>query len=610
MPENSRSLRETGDIKQRESFFLSADTAWKAGFILLLVAAGWLYLRRAMETYLSAPIPAGDAMEEFLQAERFFLGNPPGENIWLNRWPALSLVLCLFWHLTGKTALVHYLLGGAALLATAAAAGILAWKRCGRPFAMACLVLLTFQPVIIQNSARGLTEPLFSLLLVLLLVCGRLLPKRPLLYLLPTAVIAALLVLCKEEGRLLSGYFLIIFSIYYIKTRQVSVKLLIAMFCCAAAALSALYGYAHYVESHSLIPPAYRIGGYLFYKEFLVGKTAFDDINRFFTMMTPLEWLKLHPPGEWAAIFFRGVSNAYGTFNSMLFPGAALLVIAGLIRSAFERKLDFFFILPIAAFYLAPFAFHIDNRYLLPFYCLSLVPALQGLKQIAASLSFIRNPDFRNRLAGAVPAAFCILALFFGHLIRGEETVVKAEADHLPDQTALQTALYPMLLEGRFEEAGDSLKVGLSRNPDWAFFHLARGVTLYAAGEKSPAFEHLDRSIRLNPYQMEAYHVAYYLLLREGRRAKALNYLERSLKYRPEAPLTNKLLLQAYNAEGRSDTLDRLKGKTIFNYYLRHPVLRTKAQLSSYTWYKLLSQHLPLEGEIVPGPAGPQTFRK
>jgi hypothetical protein len=596
MSENFSSIRETGKKEMGRSPFSSTDLPWKVVFILLLAAACWLYVRRALEVYAGAPVPAGDAMEEYLQARHFFQETPGDSNIWLNRWPSLSLLLSMIWHLTGPTALVQYLLSGTALVIAAGVTGILAWKRYGPYFATTCIVLLLFQPVMIYNSARGITEPLFALLLVLLLACGYLLPKRPLLYLLPLAVIASLFVLCKEEGRYLSTYFLIIFSIYYIKTRQFSLKLLLVLFCCTAVTAFSLYCYRHYIETRNLIPIPYRIGRYFFFKEFLDGKASFNDVNCIYMLMTPFSWLKLHPPDELLSIFFKGLYNAYRTMDSMLFPGASLLVITGLVRFAFDKKLDFFFILPIAGFYIFPFALHIDNRYLLPFYCLSLPPVLQGLKQIAASPTFIRNPNFRNRLAGAVPIAFCLLALFYGHLFNQGKPPVQPKSVAYTDYIALQERIIKLLYNGKFNEASTSIEAGLAQNREFAFFYLAQGFIHATEGNKQKAYKDLETSLSLNPYQAEAYYAAYHLLWADGQQQQALSYLERSLEYRPEFPLFRKLLDNIYRSTDRTDKLELLDRKGLFNYYHQHPELRRKAISPVMLWNQLLQKHVPING--------------
>jgi len=600
MPE--KSLRTNRVLKKggTELHCASDSPAWKAGFVLLLVVAGWIYATRAIEVFTETPVPSGDALEYFRLAGSFYQGSPPGENIFLSRYPALPMLLCMIWQLTGITTLVQYLLGGTALLTAVGLIGILAWKRSGPALALISLALLLFQPVMIENSALGLTEPLYVLLIVLMLISGRLLAERPYLYLLPAAIVSSLTVLCRQEGGYFAAFVLIVFSVHYLRTRRFSAHLFIALLICTLSALLVLNAYWNYLDRHQLVPMSYRLGSWAFYLDFLSGKAAFNDSNRIYTLMTFFDWLKLHPLSECFRIFLISLWNTGKTFDSMLFPGASLLTAAGLVRSFFGKwRLEAIISLSLLAFYIPAFYFSFSARHLLPFLCLGVPAAMDGLARLAGEIPAVRSSVRRRFFSALLPAAFCMAALFRGYL---SESEISAQSEKLryPDQSEAELRITTHLYNGRFAEAGDSVAAGLSRNREYAFFHLARGFLLYMQADKGAAFDELETSISLNPYQTEAYYVAYHLHWREGRREQALGCLERSLEYRPEFPLSRKILESLYRSSGRSAKPELWERKGPFNYYLQHPKLRRMALVSVMWWNQLLQKHAPLSGA---GPA-------
>jgi tetratricopeptide (TPR) repeat protein len=567
---------------------------WRLAFFLLLTGAGLLGVLAALDSYKSVPMPVGDAREYFDQARSLSTGNLPEGNIWLSRWPAMSMLLSMIWRLTGVTSLVQYLLGSAALLATALIIFILAMKRSGLSVAVASLIILLFQPAILQTASLGLSEPLFTLLALLLLVSGYLLEDRPYFYLLPAVIILSLFVLCKEESRYLAVIALILFSVRYYRAGRFSIGILIALSACVLTALCSLYFYSHYLEQNNLVPMKYRIGAYYFFKEFLQGKEPYNSVNRCFNMMTFFDWLRLHSPEELFRLLLHGLSNARLAFDSLLFPGASFIFILGLLFSAFSNwTLEFLFLLPLAGFYPAAFAYSSEPRFLFPFCCLGLPAALDGWRIITRYVLNRLKPGFHMHLDGTVPLVFCFITLFYGYMPVKVATATGSEEKLFPDQSIAQVYIGVLLEQERFAEADDSLAAGLARNPNWSLFHLERGITSYAAGRKKEAFEHLDKSISLTPYTVETYYVAYYLLARDGQNEKAVTYLERSIKYRPEFPMIRDLLEHIYKDSGKVETIENLNRKGPFNYYLQHPLLYRAIRNQFAQWINFLQNHFP-----------------
>ncbi|HUU26731.1 MAG TPA: hypothetical protein VM123_02875 [archaeon] len=570
---------------------------WRAAFFLILAVGFWVYVRRGLAGYEAAPIPKADALEYFWIAKCHFEGQSPAENPFLDRWPGLPLVVAMFWHLTGVTSAVQYLIGAVSMVLAVMMAGIIAWKREGPILALTSMALLLFLPTCLENANHGLTDSFFAMLAVQFLAVGYLLPQKPLLYAIPAAITAALLVLSREGGHFFVPYALALFMIFYYKRRQFSLRLAAVLGLCALTALGAFWAQMNYIHKYNLIPMGLRYGIAGFYYEFLQNRVVFYDDHRVYALMSYWDWLNLHPVGDWPGIFLHSFSNLLKIFDSTLFPGASILVAAGIIRAAIGKwTLEALYCLPLIFIYIPYYYLSIETRYLTHFCCIGLPMAISGIVLIANSLSPKSKILSRKRLAAILPPAFCLIALGSAYFIKEPPNVKVLRNLRFPDQKELQTCICSLLMKGRFDEAADSIKAGLSRNPELATFHLANGYVSYIHNHRIEAFENIERSISLNPYQTEAYYVAFHLSWREGQLEKATGYLERSLKYRPEFPITRQLLRDIYQSTGRVDSLKILERKGPFNYYLQHPKLRIDGQKNFLYWCVLLQLYTPAKG--------------
>jgi tetratricopeptide (TPR) repeat protein len=76
------------------------------------------------------------------------------------------------------------------------------------------------------------------------------------------------------------------------------------------------------------------------------------------------------------------------------------------------------------------------------------------------------------------------------------------------------------------------------------------GISLYVAGHTEEGFEHLRRSIRLNPMWVENHAVLGKFLLDQGRPDEAINELNKAIELKPRFPGAQETLASAYEALG------------------------------------------------------------
>jgi len=566
-------------------------------FVFILAAGSWIYVHKSLAAYSSAPLPIGDAREYHDMAGLFYEGRPP-MNPWLCRWPGWPLIISTIWMVTGETAAVQYLISAIAMVAAVMLASLLAWKRGGPILGLSSLALLLFLPASMSNT-QGLSDPLFALLLLLLLLIGYRLPEKPLLYALPAAFIVCFFIITRETGRHLALFLLILFSFYYFRNRLFSLKLVIALLICVCTGIVTLLIYYNYRARYNLIPMDLRYGITAFYFEFLQHHEAFYDDNRIYALMSFFDWLKLHPRSNWLKIFFTGFWNLQKVFDSILFTGAFLLVTIGLIRAAFDKwLLEILLCVFLTGLSIPYFIFGNETRFLIYSCLIGLPAAMAGFSLVASSLFPKSQLNFRKNIAVIIPPAFCILALLSAHYITAPPDIITYKSSRYPDQSDSVRNIKDLLASGKLEEAQDSIKSGLSKNPELAFYHFCRGFILYLQNNEKEAFAELDSSISLNPYQTAPYLMAFHFMWREGRREQALLYLERSMEYRPENPFIRKILKTIDQGIGRPDKKELFDKKGPFEYYVQNPILNKLIFKNCEWWLNLLYKFAPLNDKI------------
>ncbi|OGG06600.1 MAG: hypothetical protein A3F83_15170 [Candidatus Glassbacteria bacterium RIFCSPLOWO2_12_FULL_58_11] len=581
-------------ISKRINTSLSSN---KIGWILVvsvMLTASLLYYMDARTQYSLHSEPTGDALEYYLMARHFFDRQFVLNNVFLDRLPALPLLLSVIWKFSGVTALAQYLLGGVCFLAIGLITCLVLKRYCNWPIALVSMVIVLFHPAIIQNASRGMTEPLYIFLLFSIILIGFTLPQRPFLLAVPAAVLAAALVMIRQEGLLTASVCLIAFAFYYFKENKLNLKVIAVLLIVALVCIFSEIGFAWYVNENNLVPISYRVGSYYFYKELLEGKVSYGGESRYYALITFFSWLKMHSVGSMSRIVLGSLSKMNAALSYLFFPGGFIIMVCFVLMGLFSSVfIPAFISIPLLAFFVFSFKYNSDIRFLIPFFCLTIPVAMFQLYQIGEK----KLKGFRILLHApmALPLLFGLSLLTNSLRFPETSTGNSVNDSRIADQSnfAIQHKALSLLLEGQFSEAQQAVEKGLTLYPEWAYFHLIKGITSYHSGDLNEALTSVTRATEINPYLAEGYYIKSYILGREQQYEAALQALEAVLEWRPEYPPIRKLLEYNYSRMQRKDKLEQLNKAHLFNYYVTNPVLLSRAMDTFKYWNLVLNRYFP-----------------
>ena len=461
--------------------------------------------------------------------------------------------------------------------------------------ALISLFLLLFNPLIIKYSTIGLTETFFVLLILSMYVLWLQADNRRWLLLPVLILVSVLLVLSKEEGVYVFAWMMALFIVRDLRNRCLNVKSVLLLLVMVIAAGSALYLYAHYKEINNILPIKYRIGKFFFYREFLSGKITDYDGAQYFPLMRPIDWLKLHSPGEIFQLLVHSLKALYLALDAYFFPGSTILLVAGIIAAvSYGYIFEALIVLPLVSFYTFQFHLQTELRYPVSFVMLAVPLALVGIETLA-----VNKLKWKRKSAGLIIAVPVILTALFWNMESYHDPVrIFGQEKEKPEKN-FEDSLFLGLESGNWEFVSRVSHEGCSRYPEWIYFNLGSALADYKNGQEQKAYRTLDNLIISVPWIVEIQYIKYYLLQLDNRSAEAAQALAAALEIRPEfgpmQDLAGKLKIEDYLPESYKLPAE---SSSPFTIYLKYSFLKRRAMQSFLWWCRMLERQLPSGGDF------------
>ena len=573
---------------------LISNNSFQLTIAAILIALGsFVIVSKTSGYHETHPVPSGDAQEYFWQSEVIY-NFAPSDNQMLDRWPGFPLVVAGIWKITGKSVLVQYLASATCHILSCVLIFIFLYKN-GKPVAaQLSLFLLLFNPLIIKYSIVGLTESLYVLLILVLYVFLFRSDYRWLTLLL-LGISSVLLVLSKEEGKYVLAWATVLVLIKKFRSRKLNLKIVLSLITMVVAAGAVLFLFILYEEKQGILPISNRIGKFYFYREFLSDKMMDYNLSLSFSMLSPLDWLMLHSPGEIFKLFVHSIKTLYVALDSYFFPGSTVLIISGMIAAIrYGYLYEAVIIIPFVSFFAFQFHLQTELRYPLSFLILAVPLALAGIE------SFVEH---KSKLRG-IPAGVTIIALLtmsvvFWNMDSFHDPVKIFGRQGDKPEKKFEDSLFLGLDSGNWEYLARVSQEGCRQYPRWIYFRVGFALTDYRNGEVDKACQTLNDIIAEVPWITEIQYVKYYLLQLDGRAVEAAETLVAALEWRPEfkpfRDIAGKLKKEGYLPESYSLPDP---GRSPFTVYLNYSFLEIKTMKSFLWWCSTLDRLFPADGRF------------
>ena len=260
--------------------------------LAMLLAIGILLRLHALLEFSVATDVVGDALEynRFTQDLLLALGDGTMHDIRVDRTPGLPLILAPLFGTFGASAFLQRIVTtGLSVLVLVLTATVA--RRSGPMVCLVATALVAVSPALVEHAPLGLTEELFSALLLLCIWITGAESSKPLAAA-KLGICCSWLVLTKMEG-FLSLVPLVAAFLQQVAHRGRSIAGICALYVLLPS-VAALAAYRYLVHAAGLLPIDLRGGNYLFFREFLTGRMPWGymrDLRNPGFQISYTEWL-------------------------------------------------------------------------------------------------------------------------------------------------------------------------------------------------------------------------------------------------------------------------------------------------------------------------------
>lgn len=414
------------------------------------------------------------------------------------------------------------LLSCAVLIATS----FLAYRQFGAIPSLVATCLIAFSGPLIAAAPAGLTEELFSLLILsaLILVSRHHQGEPSLASFALLGIILGWLVLTKTEGFLLLPP-LVLAMMWGSNPLEASSWKRAGLL--LLPSVLAFAGHKYYVDLVGAIPIEYRGGNYLFISEFLSGRMPWGymrDLRIESFRISYTDWLvDYHTLRDVPGMIF-GSLVAILRFTSQALNWPALCLTAvGLVILLRQRQ---WLIPAIVVFALSPYVlllgFYPEGRYIHPQLPLLALGAAVGYGALEQRVPWVLTNHSR-RLAIALLMG---LAPVLAPSAATATTALSAASSQCREGVVA-------LRQGRVESARKAFTGSVTVNPVFAPAHFGLASVSHVSGDQEAAREHLRDILEITPYFAEASFMLGDLVFDEDPGA-ARDYLDGCVDHRPD----------------------------------------------------------------------------
>ena len=501
-------------------------TKYFAVALVLLGCASRIY-----SLTLENPQLTGDASEYFAAAADlayFISEGTPADRV-VDRTPGLPALMAVLFLVSEESMALQRIATALLSCAVLITVVLLGHRAIGGSAALIAAAVIAPCGVLIANAPRGLTEELFSLLILLglYIVLARAGQNRSTGARWLLGMVLAGLVATKTEGFLLVPALVVAMLLRNSLTARERLKHLVAMLVPPTLVFIAHQGYIAHIGA---VPISYRGGNYLFFKEFLYGRMPWGymrDMRVEQFRISYTDWLfDYHSATKIIRLGYTGLLAIQRMIvEAINWPGI-LLAAAGLAALVRDRQLLLPVVLASAlSAYVLVLGVYPEGRYLLPALPLLALSAAAGYKALEGRWPWLRQTGY------ASPAVALLLSLA---TLWAPPAAAAAES-HAISEAFRQCSLgFAALRRDDLFAAREAFTASLDEVSTCAPSHVGLATLSQLDGDQQGAGEHLLRAIEITPYYAEAYQMLANIEYEADSQA-AVEHLRECIARRPDS---------------------------------------------------------------------------